>query len=234
MAGLGFKDFQVGEVLTSADVDGYLMQQSVMRFADAGARGSALGTAPGTAVALAEGMVSYLDDVNRVEVYDGTLWRPTGTILQVVTATKGDTFTTTSTSYTAVTDLSVSITPSSASNKVLLIASVSAHLPASTSLIGFLSLFRGATNLAAATSPGSRIPAFASQLQPDGTFQGRNIYLYAANLVDSPATTSATTYTVQVKASSGGTVYVNRGASDTDDNGHTRGFSSLTAIEVSV
>ena len=74
MAGLGFKDFQVGEVLTSADVDGYLMQQTVMRFADAGARGSALGTAAGTGVPLAEGMVVYLEDVNRVEAFTGTEW----------------------------------------------------------------------------------------------------------------------------------------------------------------
>lgn len=74
MAGLGFKDFQVGEVLTSSDVDGYLMQQTVMRFADSAARGSALGTAAGTGVALAEGMVSYLDDSNRIEFYNGSGW----------------------------------------------------------------------------------------------------------------------------------------------------------------
>jgi len=74
VAGLGFKDFTVGEVATSSDVDGYLMQQAVMRFADSGARGSALGTAVGTAAALAEGMVSYLDDVNGVQVYTGSGW----------------------------------------------------------------------------------------------------------------------------------------------------------------
>ena len=74
MAGLGFKDFQVGEVLTSSDVDGYLMQQTVMRFADAAARGSALGTAVGTAVPLAEGMVTYLDDSNMIAVYTGSVW----------------------------------------------------------------------------------------------------------------------------------------------------------------
>ena len=87
MAGLGFKDFQVGEVLTSSDVDGYLMQQSVMRFADSAARGSALGTATGTGVPLAEGMVVYLDDVDRLEMFDGTEWRratvPLGTAAPV-------------------------------------------------------------------------------------------------------------------------------------------------------
>ena len=106
MAGLGFKDFTVGEVLTSADVDGYLMQQTVMRFADSGARGSALGTATGTAVPLAEGMVSYLDDQNRIEVYDGTGWRASGSILQVATAAN-----TTSTSLTgSFADISISVT----------------------------------------------------------------------------------------------------------------------------
>lgn len=70
MAGAGFKDFTVGEVLTSADVDNYLMQQSVMRFANAAARGSALGTA-----VVAEGMTTYLDDVDEFEVYDGSDWR---------------------------------------------------------------------------------------------------------------------------------------------------------------
>lgn len=68
MAGLGYKDFTVGQVLTSAEVDGYLMQQTVMKFADASARTTAL-----TGV-LAEGMLSYLMDTNAVEKYDGSAW----------------------------------------------------------------------------------------------------------------------------------------------------------------
>lgn len=68
MAGLGFKDFTVGQVLTSAQVDGYLMQQTIMRFASASARTTAL-----TGV-LAEGMFSYLDDTNATEYYDGSSW----------------------------------------------------------------------------------------------------------------------------------------------------------------
>jgi hypothetical protein len=68
MAGLGYKDFTVGQVLTSAQVDGYLMQQTIMKFADASARTTAL-----TGV-LAEGMFSYLDDTNATEYYDGSAW----------------------------------------------------------------------------------------------------------------------------------------------------------------
>lgn len=69
MAGLGYKDFTVGQVLTSAEVDGYLMQQTIMKFADASARTTAL-----TGV-LAEGMFSYLADTNSTEYYDGSAWQ---------------------------------------------------------------------------------------------------------------------------------------------------------------
>lgn len=68
MAGLGYKDFTVGQVLTSAEVDGYLMQQTIMKFADAAARNAAL-----TGV-LAEGMFAYLADTNATEYYDGSAW----------------------------------------------------------------------------------------------------------------------------------------------------------------
>ena len=114
MAGLGFKDFAVGEVLTSADVDGYLMQQTVMRFADSGARGSALGTATGTAVPLAEGMVTYLDDTNQIEVFDGSVWRTSGSILQV--ATESNTTSTSLTGSFANIGISVTITPVSSTS----------------------------------------------------------------------------------------------------------------------
>lgn len=68
MAGLGYKDFTVGQVLTSAQVDGYLMQQTIMKFANASARTTALSGV------VAEGMFSYLDDTNATEYYDGSSW----------------------------------------------------------------------------------------------------------------------------------------------------------------
>lgn len=67
MAGQGRKVFASGEVLTAGDVNGYLMDQAVMRFATSAARGSAI-------AAPTEGMVSYRDDDNVVEVYDGAAW----------------------------------------------------------------------------------------------------------------------------------------------------------------
>lgn len=61
-----FKDFQP-EVLSSADVNTYLMKQSVMVFDSATARTTAL-TAP------VEGMITYLKDTNSAWVYDGSSW----------------------------------------------------------------------------------------------------------------------------------------------------------------
>lgn len=68
MAGSGKKTFTSGEVLTASDVNGYLMDQAVMRFASSAARGSAI-------AAPSEGMVTYLDDTDQLEVYNGSLWR---------------------------------------------------------------------------------------------------------------------------------------------------------------
>lgn len=72
MAGAGFKDFAAGAVLTATQVDTYLMQQTVMVFASASARTTAL------TGYLSEGMMSYLTDTNEVSVYDGTAWVSVG------------------------------------------------------------------------------------------------------------------------------------------------------------
>lgn len=68
MAGLGRKTFAPLDVLTAADVNGYLMDQTVMVFGGTAARGSALGTS------VSEGMTSYLTDLNQFQVYNGTTW----------------------------------------------------------------------------------------------------------------------------------------------------------------
>ena len=68
MAGAGYKLFATGDVLTAAQVNTYLMQQTVMVFASSAARTTALSGV------LAEGMLSYLSDTNAVEKYDGSSW----------------------------------------------------------------------------------------------------------------------------------------------------------------
>ena len=68
MPASGYKLFATGDVLTAADVNNYLMLQTVMVFANSGARTTALSGV------LAEGLVSYLQDTNVVEVYTGAAW----------------------------------------------------------------------------------------------------------------------------------------------------------------
>lgn len=79
-AGLGFKTFTTGEVLTAADTNGYLMQ-GVLVFASAAARTSAI-TSP------QEGQYSYLKDTDALEYYSGSAWvgAPVGDITAVTTA----------------------------------------------------------------------------------------------------------------------------------------------------
>lgn len=91
MAGLGRKVFAAGDILSAADVDGYLMDQSVMKFASAAARSSVIGTAASA------GMVSYRTDGTVVEFYNGASWQnvatdtPSGTVVSAAyTATATD------------------------------------------------------------------------------------------------------------------------------------------------
>ena len=67
MAGVGYKTWSAGDVLAAAEVNTYLMDQSVMVFDDSAARASAI-------AAPTEGMLSYLKDTNAVEYYDGSAW----------------------------------------------------------------------------------------------------------------------------------------------------------------
>ena len=79
-AGLGFKTFTTGEVLTAADTNGYLMQ-GVLVFASSAARASAI-TSP------QEGQYSFLKDTDALEYYTGSAWvgAPVGDITAVTTA----------------------------------------------------------------------------------------------------------------------------------------------------
>ena len=148
-----------------------------------------------------------------------------GKVLQVVSTTKTDTFTTSSTSLTDITGMSASITPSSASNKILILASLTYG---SNNYNAHGILLRGATEIAKATA-GTNPTTFAMSGNNSQSFA---IYCNSISHLDSPSTTSATTYKVQVKVQSGGTFYINR--SDRDNSDDLRGVSTLTLIEIAV
>ena len=84
-AGLGFKTFTTGEVLTAADTNGYLMQ-GVLVFASAAARDAAI-TSP------QEGQCCYLKDTDAVLTYSGAAWvgfDDTNAIQNTIVDAKGD------------------------------------------------------------------------------------------------------------------------------------------------
>jgi len=140
-----------------------------------------------------------------------------GKVLQVVQTTKTDTFTSTSTSFTDVTGLSVSITPSSASNKILVLAQIS--YGGSINTYGAAKLIRGSTSiLEGNTDSANRVEAtipLSSINEPNST--ASKSHTAVINYLDSPATTSSTTYKIQIYTSSGAeTITINR--TDADNN----------------
>lgn len=80
-AGLGFKTFNTGDVLSAADVNGYLMQ-GVLVFASAAARDAAI-TAP------AEGQFAFTKDTNGLWYYDGAAWVASGATGDIEGVTAG-------------------------------------------------------------------------------------------------------------------------------------------------
>ena len=151
-----------------------------------------------------------------------------GKILQVVQTVKTDTFSDTQspqfTDWVDVTGLSVSITPASTSNKILVLAQVSVVGAATQPFAA--RLLRGASTPLIADTSGSRTPSTVSSRHESG----QALAALPITFLDSPSTTSATTYKIQVAAES--TVYVNRTGSDSDASSFYRSTSSIIAMEV--
>jgi hypothetical protein len=154
----------------------------------------------------------------------------TGSILQVVQTIKSDVFSTTSTAYVNVTGLSISITPSSSSNKILVIGHMSLGVSTVERYASFGRLMRNGSAIYIADTAGNRDRGTFSYQQ--GGFEGPLSLHFC--FLDSPATTASTTYNVQIKAENPQTVYINRGLEADGDSGITpRTVSSITVMEVS-
>jgi hypothetical protein len=240
-AGLGFKDFTTGEVLTAADVDGYLMQ-GVWVFASAAARDAAV-TSP------QEGNFAYLKDTNVTTYYTGSAWAnldttgmtnpmtttgdtiysssgstparlgigtagqvltvnsgatapewktPSagggGKVLQVVSATSSTETTVSGTSY-ADSGLSATITPTSATSKILVLVDQLTHVFRASSVGASIltQIVRTSTSIY-----NSQSLRFIDSGATDVDFAYRVNMVY----LDSPSTTSATTYKTQIAGTS--------------------------------
>lgn len=263
MAGAGYKLFNTGDVLTAAQVNTYLQEQTVMVFANSTARTTALSGV------LAEGMMSYLQDTNAVEVYNGTAWTAVGggglssplttkgdvwgysttnaripvgsngtvltadsaetlgvkwaapagggKVLQVVGATTTTSTVIASTTYTDTT-ITATITPTSASSKIMVFVNGYAYLYRGSNEMAIgLKLVRGATDIY--TNTFAFYPAIVGATSIE--FNS----FYPVMYLDSPATTSATTYKIQGKVSA-----TSSGGSSTWQSGSVA--STITLMEI--
>jgi len=199
-AGLGYIEFATGDVLTAALANGYLASQTVMVFASAAARTSAI-TSP------QEGMFSYLKDTNATEYYTGSAWAALGgggggKVLQVVYGSYSTETNVTSSTFVD-TGLTATITPSSATSKVLVL--VAQYVSKFGDIEGKFKLVRAGTDILSVTTGNTLYTATSLQL--------RHVPM-VINYLDSPATTSATIYKTQF-GSTGSTFSSNSASSST-------------------
>jgi len=150
----------------------------------------------------------------------------TGKILQVVNSIKTDTIASTGANTWNDIGLSAAITPSSTSSKIFVNVSVSGGLNNSNT---WLAVLRDSTYLGLGDAAGSRLQCTFGNLY---TFGDANIMkTHGFQLLDSPSSTSALTYKVQVR-SLANTWYVNRSVADADSVDHGRASSTITLMEI--
>jgi hypothetical protein len=169
--------------------------------------------------------------LNASNITSGTLPKarlPAGSVLQVVNALKSDSFTTTSGSAVDITGLTATITPTSATSKILIMTTF--FCGSGSSPYAKFKMQRNGTDvfLGDAYNSSTRQSAAAYAGVDGVTTQSISV---ATQYLDSPATTSAVTYKWQVSTFSSRAIYVGRSQNDSDANGNTTP-SSITLMEI--
>ena len=225
--------FTAGQVLTAAQVTG--INTGIPVFASSTERDAAFG---GTGEkTLAEGQMAYLEDTNATQYYDGSSWAAVagGKILQVVSTTKTDTFSASvaGAGETAVTGLTATITPSSATSKVLVMVNVNGCQVTGSYPLLFFRVYRGATEIGSGDAAGSRPTLMGASYIASS--DGGTITTAAGHHLDSPASTSSLTYSVYLQNQSGSTqtLAVNQTAVDPNNSIGARTSSQISVMEVS-
>ena len=152
---------------------------------------------------------------------------PSGSILQIQQTVKSDTFVSSSASWVDVTGMSVDITPTSSSSKIL----VSFAIHGTTVNVAYVKLQRNGSDIAIGDAASNRIRCTAGNFNVGG--DGNTTYLFTQEFLDSPGTTSTLTYKLQFRHESGGSNWhVNRTVNDPDSSTGMRGISTITVMEI--
>jgi len=220
--------FVANTVLTAAQQN-ISAATGVPVFATTVTRDAAFG---GSNKTLAEGQLCYLESTDVVQYYTGAAWATVGPggakFGQIVSTFLDTTFSTASTSYTDITGLSVSITPTVNTSKVLVLAQI--NYGYSGDIIDYLRLVRGSTSIDIGAVSGSYILGTIGGGNGGGANAVTALIPGVVSYLDSPATTSATTYKMQMFVNSG-TGYINRTGRD-NSSFDMRAASTITVIEV--
>lgn len=151
---------------------------------------------------------------------------PSGSVIQVVSTTKTDVFSTTSLSLVDVTGVSVAITPASSSNRIL----INVQIYTGNTQLGdsnYFALFRDSTQIGGGIPSSNRPSMFSSLLSSDSS----GGYYAGGQFLDSPSTTSAITYKIQMRVSSG-TGRVGATGNDIDTANRPRYATTITVMEI--
>ena len=185
---------------------------------------------PLTSADLTDGIITPAKLATTLDLSSKTITLPAGVggkVLQVVQTFKSDAFSSTSDGFFDVTGLSASITPSSSSNKILIISDIALG---SSDLYSFnhgFKVLRNSTDVGISTFATTNYSGGANMYLSNGAIC--HLFGNSKTFLDSPATTSATTYKIQAtKNSASGTLYINRRGNDTGIGG----VSSITLMEI--
>ena len=161
-----------------------------------------------------------------ITINDSSL--PAGAVLQVVSATKIDTQTFSSTSLVDIVGMTVTITPRSATNKILIMFHIGGQGQHENSQM-IIRIVRGSTALSVPSASGSRSLATMA-----GLYSGDNNVAEAGAgmFLDSPSTTSETTYKLQGAGTTTNNAYINRPNNLDDTIGRVLATSSITVMEI--
>ena len=167
--------------------------------------------------------------VDNIQTSSGTTYN---FIKQVKGASFTDTMTLTTDQRTDVTNLSIDITPSSTSSKMLIMASV-CYGSTDANVYGSGYLMRDSTDIGVGTTATGNRQNVSFPLNMSGAgYEANKLYQHSITFLDSPNTTSQITYKVQVRHDINGTMYINRSGSDSISDYAHRGISTLNIMEV--
>ena len=151
-----------------------------------------------------------------------------GRIIQVQSQTQDAYWTTTSSSFTDISGLSVSITPNESASKILVLWGVQYCSDNGGSRMA-IRLLRGSSAIAIGQQRSARVQATGSSETAGG---GGNMKCCSGQHLDSPSTTSATTYKFQAACIDGSIFKLNSSVNDSNISSYANVASFITVMEV--